>query len=206
METIAKKVVQNWAAKGYISDDEVEMCLYNLIRHTFTVAVLCVLTVAGALLGEWGNTIVLILSILFLRTYTNGYHCKSCVACIFLSLAVTLLSLHIVPLLNFITALILMFVGSSIILAIAPTNSPQMHLTETEMTAMRKHVRIRLLILTVLFLLFVFVNMENLRTLRRHLRMQHTKLSEQNTGPLCRIPNNSRASLPPAPDIHRPAP
>ena len=39
METIAKKVVQNWAAKGYISDDEVEMCLYNLIRHTFTVAV-----------------------------------------------------------------------------------------------------------------------------------------------------------------------
>lgn len=34
METIAKKVVQNWAAKGYISDDEVEMCLYNLIRHT----------------------------------------------------------------------------------------------------------------------------------------------------------------------------
>ena len=45
METIAKKVVQNWAAKGYISDDEVEMCLYNLIRHTFTVAVLCVLTV-----------------------------------------------------------------------------------------------------------------------------------------------------------------
>ena len=150
METIAKKVVQNWAAKGYISDDEVEMCLYNLIRHTFTVAVLCVLTVAGALLGEWGNTIVLILSILFLRTFTNGYHCKSCVACIFLSLAVTLLSLHIVPLLNFITALILMFVGSSIILAIAPTNSPQMHLTETEMTAMRKHVRIRLLILTVL--------------------------------------------------------
>ena len=134
METIAKKVVQNWAAKGYISDDEVEMCLYNLIRHTFTVAVLCVLTVAGALLGEWSNTIVLIVSILFLRTYTNGYHCKSCVACIFLSLAVTLLSLHIVPLLNFITALILMFVGSSIILAIAPTNSPQMHLTETEMT------------------------------------------------------------------------
>ena len=95
MQTIAKKVVQNWAAKGYISDDEVEMCLYNLIRHTFTVAVLCVLTVAGALLGEWGNTIVLILSILFLRTFTNGYHCKSCVACIFLSLAVTLLSLHI---------------------------------------------------------------------------------------------------------------
>lgn len=34
MQTIAKKVVQNWAAKGYISDDEVEMCLYNLIRHT----------------------------------------------------------------------------------------------------------------------------------------------------------------------------
>ena len=159
METIAKKVVQNWAAKGYISDDEVEMCLYNLIRHAFTVAVLCVLTVAGALLYEWSNTIVLIVSILFLRTYTNGYHCKSCVACIFLSLAVTLLSLHIVPLLNFITALIL-FVGSSIILAIAPTNSPQMHLTETEMTAMRKHVRIRLLILTVSFLLFVFVNME----------------------------------------------
>ena len=127
METIAKKVVQNWAAKGYISDDEVEMCLYNLIRHAFTVAVLCVLTVAGALLYEWSNTIVLIVSILFLRTYTNGYHCKSCVACIFLSLAVTLLSLHIVPLLNFITALILMFVGSSIILAIAPTNSPQMH-------------------------------------------------------------------------------
>ena len=92
METIAKKVVQNWAAKGYISDDEVEMCLYNLIRHTFTVAVLCVLTVVGALLGEWSNTIVLIVSILFLRTYTNGYHCKSCVACIFLSLAVTLLS------------------------------------------------------------------------------------------------------------------
>lgn len=78
MQTIAKKVVQNWAAKGYISDDEVEMCLYNLIRHTFTVAVLCVLTVVGALLGEWSNTIVLIVSILFLRTYTNGYHCKSC--------------------------------------------------------------------------------------------------------------------------------
>lgn len=136
METIAKKVVQNWAAKGYISDDEVEMCLYNLFRRTFTVAVLFVRTVVGALLSEWSNTIVLILSILFLRTYTNGYHCKSCVACIFLSLAVTLLSLHIVPLLNFITALILMFVGSSIILAIAPTNSPQMHLTETEMTAM----------------------------------------------------------------------
>ena len=31
MQTIAKKVVQNWAAKGYISDDEVEMCLYNLM-------------------------------------------------------------------------------------------------------------------------------------------------------------------------------
>lgn len=87
METIAKKVVQNWAAKGYISDDEVEMCLYNLIRHAFTVAVLCVLTVAGALLYEWSNTIVLIVSILFLRTYTNGYHCKSCVACIFLMIS-----------------------------------------------------------------------------------------------------------------------
>ena len=63
MQTIAKKVVQNWAAKGYISDDEVEMCLYNLIRHTFTVAVLCVLTVVGALLGEWSNTIVFCFSV-----------------------------------------------------------------------------------------------------------------------------------------------
>ena len=52
MQTIAKKVVQNWAAKGYISDDEVEMCLYNLIRHTFTVAVLCVLTVVGVSFGR----------------------------------------------------------------------------------------------------------------------------------------------------------
>ena len=52
MQTIAKKVVQNWAAKGYISDDEVEMCLYNLIRHTFTVAVLCVLTVVALF---WAN-------------------------------------------------------------------------------------------------------------------------------------------------------
>lgn len=77
METIAKEVVQNWAAKGYISDDEVEMCLYNLIRHTFTVAVLCVLTVAGALLGEWSNTIVLIVSILFLRTYTMAIIVKA---------------------------------------------------------------------------------------------------------------------------------
>lgn len=33
METIAKKVVQNWAAKGYISDDEVEIQPYSSYIH-----------------------------------------------------------------------------------------------------------------------------------------------------------------------------
>ena len=160
MEAIGKKVIQKWVTKGYISEDEAEICLYNLICFIFTLSVFCLLTLVGTLLGECSNTIVLITTILFLRTYTNGYHCKSCVACMILSLIVTLLSLHIIPILNLVAAWILMFVSSIIILNHAPTNSPQMHLSEDEIAAMRKHIRTRLLVLAVLFLLLLFFNIE----------------------------------------------
>lgn len=160
MEAIAKKVVQRWTAKGYISEEEAEICQYNLICFSFTLTVFCFLILAGTLLGECRNTVIWITSLLFLRTYTNGYHCKSCVACTILSLAATLLSLHIIRLLNPVAAFGLMAIGAIAILVFAPANSPQMHLSEDEIIAMRKRVHTRLLVLAVLFLLLMFFNRE----------------------------------------------
>lgn len=158
MERIEQRLADHLCRKGYISEEEVDWCVYGLKKRFLTVVTAAILWVLGMLVSNWWQAVLFVCAVAFLRTYTNGYHAKTYRGCLALSCAVTVLSLLLVPYVNTALALVLFVPAAAVIARFSPLNDDQIHLTKEEVAAMRKKVCLRLTILCVLFLFLLWIN------------------------------------------------
>lgn len=160
MEKIAKRIVQKWVAKEYIPAQTAELCEYNLLRKMTTITTFCIVLLPGVAVGRWFDAFLIAFGIYYLRAYTNGYHAHSYAGCLLLSIIVMNVSLIITKHTSVYISIIMFFGSSFLIIRKAPTNNLHIHLTKSEIIAMRTRIRMRLTILTGCFLGLLLLNHE----------------------------------------------
>lgn len=133
-----------------------EKRLTSLITASFFLLIAVTMTdvvTAAAYLG----------SFYYLRTRTNGYHAKSFVGCICISLSLeTTFLKFFLPILNVQIAIAINCINLIIVILFSPFNHPSMHMSREEIEACRMSARRRVLWLTAVMMLAYLFRMAEL--------------------------------------------
>lgn len=136
-----------------------EWCYYMIIHRTMNIVSFIILVPIGALIVGWKPSILFVSGYRFLRSRTGGYHAKSPMTCLILSI---LLQTVVLPLvyLSFTPAVLIgiILVSFLVIILLSPANNAEIHLTDSEIQAIKPRILIRISVITILVFLFYPLN------------------------------------------------
>lgn len=151
MEALAKRLTEFFLQRHYIESDQAEWLQYGLTRRMMGLLTFVLLLPVGAAFVGWLGSSLYVLTFRFLRTRTGGYHARTPHGCLLSSLGTMVLSLTPAKFISspMLSAMILA-VAAFFILMFAPANNASLHLTESEITAIRPRVVLRLAVVVLL--------------------------------------------------------
>lgn len=160
MRSAAQKVTTRLLRAGFIEQGQFEWCSYIVESRLVTFISLFLLIGIGALAFPFSNVLTLNIGILWLRPKTNGFHAKTFLGCLCLSLFFELSALALLPLLNGVGAWVALLGSGFLIFVLGPFNNQEIHFTASEMRVLRKKMLFSLFSLAVAaaILLFIFPN------------------------------------------------
>ena len=134
--------------KGYITVERAPWLCYALEKRATTLLISVPVVVLGIILAPIEMVISYYLSFYMLRTQTNGFHAKTILKCLVLSLISVGIFMGVLPkVLDGAIEFILVVIAALLIYRLAPYNHPNMALTQEELTACVRSVKRRLKIL-----------------------------------------------------------
>lgn len=140
--------------KGIVHETDAKWFKYGLEKRLSTVCVALPFFLLAILLSTPLTALSFFVSFYTLRRKTNGFHAKSLVGCLCLSLLVEVVFFLIIyPQLNTITNCVISLMCAVAIMILAPFNHPSMSYSEKERRACRSYARRN----TYVFLLVVAV-------------------------------------------------
>jgi len=154
------RLTESFLRHNIISEDQTEWCAYVLEGKIANLISLVILLVVGTLAADFPAAVVINAGMLFLRKKTNGYHAKTFLGCLCISVFCEYTCLRLLPWLNQWKALTLLSFSALVIFLFAPFNSSNMHFDEREMSALKQCVRRRLVIFCFLAVVLLLVQPE----------------------------------------------
>ena len=143
----------NWLVDYCIAHNFIEKKMepwlrYSIEKRVFTIIGLIPFLLLALLLTNSPMAISFIASFYFLRSCINGFHAKTIYGCLFISLATELLFLlGLCPILTLSRSIIINTICIPLILWLAPYNDSKIHFSTTEVIALKKRIRRRILVL-----------------------------------------------------------
>ncbi len=132
---------------------------YCLEKWISTILGMGLLLTVGLLLYPPIPTLIFIASFLFLRQRTNGFHMKTMLGCLAVSLALELGMMGLVyPVLTLPSAATVLVISASLAFALSPFRHPDVPMTDREFSANDIGSKVRLLIVVVLAGISIWVN------------------------------------------------
>lgn len=160
MDEVAKKIAVFCVKNELVEQGMFEWCVYSIEKKLVTFSTWVVLIFIGACLGAclFGFQCVLCftLGFLVLRRRTNGYHAKTYIKCLIVSLLIECGSIFVVQNISMERLVFIIIFSNLTIFKFAPVNNEQIHLTVDEMNAMKKEIRKVLIGMDILCLLCIF--------------------------------------------------
>ena len=156
-------IIRYLSEKKIIEDEDLEWVRYGLEKRLSGGITSTIFLILAIKLSNIYVAFAYLGSFYFLRARINGYHAKTFIGCLFVSifLEVTMLK-TILPLLNRNLVIALNIVSFSIILAWAPFNDPNLHLSSRELQGCKRSARIRVLILLTFEIVFFVLHKQQL--------------------------------------------
>jgi len=149
---IAECVTNQFLKYGLITDNQREWCVYTIHKKTLSMAVCCLLVLTGSGIGGLTHSLVFTFGFLFLRQRTNGYHAKTELGCIAVSLLFEIIAMWMLPYFVF-DVYIVVLIGSFLcVLMLSPVNNKQIHLSEKEQHSIRWRAHLRTALVATLSL------------------------------------------------------
>lgn len=166
MNLFATYVTKTLLEKEFISSNQVEWCYYMIIHRTMNIVSFLILVPIGSLIVDWPSSIFFVSGYRFLRSRTGGYHAKSPMLCLILSV---FLQIIILPLVNVSIPLSVLFgvlvLSLPIIIFLSPANNAEIHFTDSEIQAIKPRIIARIFIIVFLVFLFVSLNIAYYKSL-----------------------------------------
>lgn len=145
MEALAVRIAHFFLQKHYIEPEQVEWFQYGLVRRMMGCLTFLLLLPTGAIFVGWLGSFLYLYTFRFLRTRTGGYHAKTPHGCMLVSLCTMLVALILAKSFqNLVFEVIVLFGAALCIFVLAPANNAAIHLTASEIAAIRPRIWIRL--------------------------------------------------------------
>lgn len=155
-EILTKRIVEKMIMKEVIDIRQEEEYLYTvqlLIERCIGFAIIFLFAL---LAGKIIETVLFLLPYLTIRKYSGGYHCKTDLGCLVLSLIFVVISilLEAPMLMNYrVITNVVFIISIGFMLIIGPVNHPNMNWTRYEYFKCKRLFHITVLIWTILFVL-----------------------------------------------------
>ena len=148
MQRCVNWLVDYCVAHNFIEEKMEPWLRYSIEKRVFTIIGLIPFLLLALLLTNSPMAVSFIASFYFLRSCINGFHAKTIYGCLFISLATELLFLlGLCPILTLSRSIIINTICIPLILWLAPNNDSKIHFSTTEVIALKKRIRRRILVL-----------------------------------------------------------
>ena len=150
MEFFVKRLSQYFREREIISENQIDWCEYVLARYIHTITLLPLMIIIGCFFAPLMDVIILNWGVYYLRNQANGFHAKTFWGCVTFSIFCEILALLLLVNLHFEILVILFVLSGLFILWVAPINNKRVHFDELEMESLRKGIRKRIAIYSVI--------------------------------------------------------
>lgn len=163
LEMASRMVISRMIDNGIISEEERATYIYNLQVILESIVGHAILLVIAAILGHFYEVLVFLFSFDLLRRSTGGFHCKTNIGCITLSVLICTI---VVVLQHYIDASNLYYQSGVILSMIfvfltGAVNHPDMDWTLDELRVAKRRTRIIIVVLLFLFSVLNFLKIES---------------------------------------------
>ena len=151
MHKFAIAVVRQLMSQDIIEANQEALCIYEVERRISTFMSFCILMVVGTWVSSPLPAFAFISTVLFLRARTSGYHARSYITCLMLSIvAESIILLLILPVMTLSVCVCLMVISYWVIWHFAPVNHMNLQLEQEELAVNKKASRLRLVIVSLI--------------------------------------------------------
>lgn len=160
METLSEKIIANMIKSGVSIEADREVYIYGLTQLFRTLLNVFSTVIIGFCMGKLIESIVFVICLMLVRSYSGGYHSDSPVRCYLISVIAIIIVLGSIELSiwNEYSSTLAMGVSMCILFLHAPIGHRNKSLEEIEILIYKRRLKWILLALTVTFMMFVLVN------------------------------------------------
>lgn len=165
MEELVNKTYVYCERRGIVTQEEKDWFCYGLSKRLNSLIVGIPAFLIAVLLSNFQTAISFMFSFFWIRSRTNGFHARTELQCVAISLFSEIVFLSIVrQLLNIYIVLLICISSIVCIFSLAPYNHPKMNFTDAEIKGCKTSARKRILVLVSVILAsyaYGFVNVSN---------------------------------------------
>nr|WP_315101442.1 accessory gene regulator B family protein [uncultured Catonella sp.] len=160
MEALSEKIIANMIKSGVSIEADREVYIYGLTQLFRTLLNVFSTVIIGVCMGKLIESIVFVICLMLIRSYSGGYHSDSTVRCYLISVIAVIMVLGSIELSiwNEYLSTLAMAVSIGILLLYAPIGHRNKPLEKIEILVYKRKLKWILLALTVTFMIFVLVN------------------------------------------------
>lgn len=153
MEALSEKIITNMIKSGVSIEADREIYVYGLTQLFRTLLNVFSTVIIGFCMGMLAESVVFVICLMLIRSYSGGYHSDSPVRCYLISVIAVIMSLGSIKLSiwnEYLSALV-MVASIVILLLYAPIGHRNKQLEEIEVLVYKKRLRLILVAITVIF-------------------------------------------------------
>lgn len=140
MNLIATHLAKRFLKGELIAEESLEWCIYGIEKRLSMFTTWTLLILLGSYCFGFRRTISFAVCFVTLRKYSNGYHAKTYIHCLLLSLILQSVSMILIKALPTKFFGFVWIFSDFVILKIAPVNNNQLHLTQSELSALKERI------------------------------------------------------------------
>ena len=160
MEALSEKIITNMIKSGESIEDCREVYVYGLTQLFRTLLNLFTTVIIGFCMGMLLESIVFVICLMFIRSYSGGYHSNSPLRCYIISVIAVIMALGSIKLSvwNEYSSVLVMVISNGILLLYAPIGHRNKQLEDIEVLVYKRRLRWILLVVTVINMIFIPFN------------------------------------------------
>lgn len=153
MEALSEKIITNMIKSGVSIEADREIYVYGLTQLFRTLLNVFSTVIIGFCMGMLLESIVFVICLMFIRSYSGGYHSNSPLRCYIISVIAVIMALGSIKLSvwNEYSSVLVMVISNGILLLYAPIGHRNKQLEEIEVLVYKKRLRLILVAITVIF-------------------------------------------------------
>lgn len=162
MKYSVQKIIDYCYTNNLVSEGQIPWLRYSIEKRFATIIGFIPFTILAVLLSNFWCSVWFIFGFSILRSRINGYHAKTLLGCILVSLITELFLLKVIlPVLTPAIAVLINMFCFIILIRFAPYNHPNMHYSADEILSLKTSIRRGLVILALLLLTLLTMQLIN---------------------------------------------